>query len=563
MNLQNISQRGATMAKVQYSYYDVQPVGSIAEMLALALEQCPQKIAYKYKIGETVYSISYSDFIDRVCSVGAFLASKGFESSHVACVGANSINWITAYFSVLRSSGVFVPVDRELPVRDLLNVIDGSDSEVVFYDAKYEPMLRENADKLTKVKMYIGFDRDETDGCFVSFKSVLEQGKKLDKSTYLACKSDPNALKLLVYTSGTTGMSKGVMLSEHNLVSSVYYGLQVSTIFETGLSVLPYNHTYESVSDILVSFHHHSTLCINESLTAVLKNFKIYQPEYVYIVPAMAEMFYTRIIREIEGKGMKKSFDKLVKVSNFLRKMGIDVRRKLFKSVHEAFGGKLVKIVCGGAPIRAEIGEFFDNIGISLINGYGITECSPLVSANHDQANDYRTAGIKLPCIEWKIDQPNEEGIGEILIKGDVVMLGYYKNKEQTDAVLKDGWFSTGDYGKINNREQLVISGRKKNIIVLNNGKNIYPEEIESYIQGIDCVSEVVVSGEKDKNGNEVSLSAEVYLSEPKTASQLMEEIKAACRELPIYKQISKVIIRDKEFEKTTSRKIKRQNKAS
>ena len=168
-----------------------------------------------------------------------------------------------------------------------------------------------------------------------------------------------------------------------------------------------------------------------------------------------------------------------------------------------------------------------------------------------------------MPCIEWKIDEPNEEGIGEILIKGDVVMLGYYKNKEQTDAVLKDGWFSTGDYGKINDREQLVISGRKKNIIVLNNGKNIYPEEIESYIQGIDCVSEVVVSGEKDKNGNEVSLSAEVYLAEPKTASQLMEEIKAACRELPIYKQISKVIIRDKEFEKTTSRKIKRQNKAS
>ena len=546
------------MAKVKYKYYDVQPFGSIAEMISLALEQCPQKIAYKYKENDEIKAMTYSEFINRVYSLGAFLEAEGFGDCNIACIGSNSVNWITAYFTAIRCSGAFVPLDRELPGKDIIHLINDSESKVVFCDERYEQLFAENADSLGGVKYFICFDRSEDDGKFLSFKKVLNAGAKLDKSAFLALKSDPNRMKMLVYTSGTTGMSKGVMLSEHNLVSSVYYGLQVSTVFEVGLSVLPYNHTYESVSDLLVSFHHHSTLCINESLRAILNNLKTYPPDYIYIVPAIAEKFYTRIIKEIEAKGKKKQFDSAIKLSNGLRKVGIDRRKKIFSFLHEIFGGNLRKIVCGGAPIRAEVGEFFDNIGISLINGYGITECSPLVCANNDAANDYRTAGIKLPCLQWKIDEPNEEGIGEILVKGDVVMLGYYHNPELTAQVLKDGWFYTGDYGTINSKEQLVISGRKKNIIVLNNGKNIYPEEIESYIQSIDYVSEVIVSGEKDENGNESSLLAEVFLSESKTPAQVLNSIRNACKELPIYKQISKVIIRDKEFEKTTSNKIKR-----
>ncbi len=546
------------MAKINYNYYDVQPVGSIAEMINLALEQCPEKLAYKYKVNDEIVSLTYAEFINRVYSLGAFLESKGLGNCRIACIGANSINWITAYFTALRSSGVFVPLDRELPGKDIIHLINDSESKVVFCDGKYEELFRENADSLDGVEYFISFDRSEADGKFISFENSISEGSKLDKSAFLALETDHNAMKMLVYTSGTTGMSKGVMLSEHNLVSSVYYGLQVSTVYETGLSVLPYNHTYESVSDLLVSFHHHSTLCINESLLAILKNLKIYHPDYLYIVPAIAEKFYTRIMKEIESKGKKKQFDALIKLSNALRKIGIDKRKKFFSFLHETFGGNLRKIVCGGAPIRAEVGEFFDSIGISLINGYGITECSPLVCANNDAANDYRTAGIKLPCIDWKIDRPNEEGIGEILVKGDIVMLGYYHEPELTAEVLKDGWFYTGDYGYINDKDQLVISGRKKNIIVLNNGKNIYPEEIESYIQGIDYVTEVIVSGEKDENGNESSLLAEVFLSESKTPAQVLSSIRTACKELPIYKQISKVVIRDKEFDKTTSNKIKR-----
>lgn len=546
------------MSKVKYNYYEVNMVSSIEEMINLALKECPHKVAYKYKVKDEIRSMTYEAFINRVYSLGAFLTSKGESAGHIACLGANSINWITAYFTALRSSGVYIPMDKELPERDILHLLNDSKATVLFYDKRYEKMLMENREQIPGVKYFIGFDREETEGDFYSFTKAIEEGTSLDKSDYLACKSDPNAMKMLVYTSGTTGMSKGVMLSEKNLVSCVCYGLQVSTVFEVGLSVLPYSHTYESVADLLVSFHHHSTLCINESLKAVLKNFQTYQPEYVYIVPAIAELFVSRINREIANKGKAAMFAKLVKFSNMLRKIGIDKRKLFFSTIHETFGGKLRKIVCGGAAIRPEIGEFFDNIGIDLIGGYGITECSPLVCANHDEANDYHTAGIKLRCIDWRIDEPNEEGIGEICIKGDTVMLGYYNRPDLTDEVIKDGWFYTGDYGYINDKDQLIICGRKKNVIVLDNGKNIYPEEIEGYIQSIDYISEVIVMGEQSESGNAKALIAEVFLSENKSVAEVMAAIRNACKELPIYKQIASVKIRDKEFEKTTSNKIKR-----
>ncbi len=546
------------MPKIKYDYYDVKFVDSFAEMLDLALKEAPDKTAYKYKVGDEIHSLTYSAFIDRVYSLGAFLESNGEATGRIACIGANSINWITAYFTALRSSGVFIPLDKELPENDIIHLLTDSGATVVFYDKKYEKIFKDSREKLSKIKLFIGFDSEESDGSFLSFNRIIQEGKSTDKSAYLACKSDPDKMKMLVYTSGTTGMSKGVMLSETNLINCVCCGLQISTIYDVGLSLLPYSHTYESVADLLVSFHHHSTLCINESLAAVMKNLKIYQPEYVYIVPAIAEMLVSRIKREIAAKGMSNMFNELVAKSNHLRKIGIDKRREIFAFIHGNFGGRLKKIVCGGAAIRPEIGEFFDNIGISLINGYGITECSPLVCVNNDKFNDYRTAGIKLPCIDWRIDEPDNDGVGEICIKGKTVMLGYYNKPELTAEAIKNGWFYTGDYGYITEKEQLVICGRKKNVIVLNNGKNIYPEEIEGYIQGIDFVSEVIVSGESDASGNAKALIAEVFLSELKTPAEVLRSIKDACKELPIYKQIASVIIRDNEFEKTTSNKIKR-----
>ena len=387
------------------------------------------------------------------------------------------------------------------------------------------------------------------------------------KSTiYTDLKDDENNLKLLVYTSGTTGNPKGVMLTEHNLISVVYYGLQIADIGEKCLSVLPYHHTYEAVAGILVGLHKHSTICINDSLKNVLKNLQLYKPDYIYLVPAFTEVFYKSIWNNAQKTGKDKALKKMIPLSNALRKTGIDLRKKFFKSIHEAFGGNLNQIVCGGAPIRPEIGKFFNDIGITLLNGYGITECSPLVSVNRANFNDSNTVGVILPCCEVKIENKTADGDGEIYVKGDIVMKGYYKEPEKTAKVLKDGWFNTEDYGRINEKGQLIINGRKKNLIVLDNGKNIYPEEIENYIMGIPYVKEVLVKASKNAAGQETALIAEVFLDKEKIEEMHIENIKEtlkkdvqdSVRELPVYKHISDVKIRKNEFEKTTTSKIKR-----
>lgn len=565
--------------KKQHNYplYKVTPFSDIKEMLKIAEKEAGDKIAFKYKSeNNTVTDITYKAFRSDVIALGCALTNSGMSGLHVACIGENCYKWVTAFLAMLGCTGVFVPVDKELPPEDVINVITSSDSEAVFYSGSYEKMFTENTGRLSNIRRFIGFDRvsDSEDGRYISYDSFIAAGHKsadTDMSPYLKQKSDPNALKLLVYTSGTTGMAKGVMLSEHNLVSCVYYGLQISTVYDTCLSVLPYHHTYESVCGLLVSLHMHSTICINDKIRAVLKNLQLFKPSYLYLVPAFAESFYKKIWQTAKESKKDTALHILIGVSGALRAVGIDLRRKLFSSIHESFGGRLRKIVCGGAPIRPEIGEFFDAIGINLINGYGITECSPLVSANRDNFNDCSTTGVKLPCIEIKIDVSGDEdkvnaGVGEICVKGDTVMLGYYKNPEETARVLKDGWFYTGDYGIVNEAGQLLITGRKKNLIVLNNGKNIYPEEIENYIMSISYVNEVVVYALKDDNGGENALCAEAYLNEEKLTEMkvtnpieiLKQDIGAVCRSLPSYKQIQKVVLRSIEFDKTTSKKIKR-----
>lgn len=555
-----------------YAFNEVTKFSTINEMLELAVKEAGDKIAFKYKSGNKIKEITYRDFQNDTIALGTALHSLGITNSHVAIIGENSYNWITVYLTLLKSNSVVVPVDKELPVKDIIHVLEHSDSEILFYSKKFSSSIDELMSSLPNIKYFIGFDVSDDNGKILSYSKLKEKGKALFNKGDVSYPSiskteaDTNKLRMLVYTSGTTGNSKGVMLSEHNLVSSVYYGLQVSTVYTTCLSVLPYHHTYEAVSGILVALHHHCTICINDSLKAVLKNLQLYKPDYIYLVPAFAEIFYKKIWSNAKESGKDKALKIMIKVSNGLRKVGIDLRKTLFKSVHEAFGGNLIKIVCGGAPIRPELGQFFNDIGLNLINGYGITECSPLVSANRDYFNDCSTVGIVLPCCDVKFENVTSEGDGEICVKGDIVMMGYYKNPELTKEVLVDGWFKTGDYGRFNDKNQLIITGRKKNLIVLKNGKNVFPEEIENYIAGIPYVQEVIVSGIKDNNGAEVGLCAEVFLNNDKlkeleikdSNSKLKKDIAEACKDLPVYKHIGKIVIRDKEFEKTTTNKIKR-----
>ena len=557
------------MNKLPYKLYDVEKFGTIKEMMELAVKEAGDTVAFKFRRDGQIQDVTYRQFYADTMALGTALASLGMGDRHIAMVGENSYNWIMVYLTVLKSSGVYVPIDKELPFADIMNIVIDGDCEVVFYTKRYEDDFMQHAAEMPKVRFFIGIDREEDFGNFLSFEILLAKGRELytdGDETYASMTSDPNALKMLVYTSGTTGMQKGVMLSEHNLVSSVYYGLQVSTVYTRSLSVLPYNHTYEAVSGLLVSIHKHVTICINDSLKFVLKNLQEYKPDFIYLVPAFVEVFYKKIMANARQSGKEQTLKKMIAMSNKLRRVGIDLRKTLFASVHKAFGGNLRKIVCGGSPLRPELGEFFDGIGISLINGYGITECSPLVSANHDMFNDPTTVGIPLPCCRIKFDNITPDGDGEICVKGDVVMLGYYKQPELTAEVLRDGWFYTGDYGRMNDKGQLMITGRKKNLIVLTNGKNVFPEEIENYIAAIPYVAEVVVYALRNEHGLEDSLCAEIFLSEEKIkelgiedpAAAIKEDVARAVEPLPHYKRIAKIKLRDTEFEKTTTNKIRR-----
>jgi len=555
------------MGKIKFN--EVTKISSIKEMLELAVKEAGDKVAFKYKKNDEIVDVTYNEFQNDTFALGTALLEKGCEKTHIAVIGDNSYDYVSVYLTVLKSSGVIVPVDKELPIEDVINVVNDSDSTVLFYDAKHEKGFLENVDKMPNIKYFIGFSREKDEGKFLSFNKFKEEGRKSFNSgnkKYNDLTSDEHELKMLVYTSGTTGMAKGVMLTEHNLISCIYYGLQTASILTRCLSVLPYHHTYEAVAGLLVALHKRVTICINESIKTVQKNLQLYKPDYVYLVPAFTEVFYKKIWSNAEKSGKDKILKVMIPVSNALRKVGIDLRRKLFKSVHEAFGGELREIVCGGAPLRPELATFFDSIGITLLNGYGITECSPLVSVNQMNFNDPATVGIVLPCCEVKIDNPTEDGDGEILVKGDIVMKGYYKREDLTNEVLKDGWFNTGDYGKINKKGQLMITGRKKNLIVLENGKNVFPEELELYISSISYIADVVVYGVKNEAGAEVGLCAEVFANEERVAElgienveeTLRKDITKVCENLPVYKRITKVVLRKEPFEKTTTNKIKR-----
>ena len=552
-----------------YGLNEVEKVNTIKEMLDLDVKEVGDKTAFEYKENEKIVKITYNEFKKDTEELGTALSNINMDNSHIAIIGENSYKWVTVYLTVLKSKGVFVPIDRELSCKSVIKVLIHSDSEVLFYSKRYESWLDQIKKEVPKIKYFIGLENTEDNEKYLSYNNFKENGRKLlekGNSAYTSLEDDSYNLKMLVYTSGTTGEPKGVMLTEHNLISVVYYGLRIADVGKRCLSILPYHHTYEAVAGILLQLHNHACICINDSLKNILKNIQLFKPDCIYLVPAIAEVFYKNIWNNAKKTGKDKILKSAIPISNFLLKVGIDIRKKIFNSIYEALGGNLTELICGGAPIRPEIGEFFNNIGITLLNGYGITECSPLVSVNRVKFNDPSTVGVLLPCCEVKLINTTPDGDGEICVKGDIVMKGYYKDEQRTEKVLKDGWLNTEDYGYINKKGQLVINGRKKNIIVLSNGKNIYPEEIENYVLAIPYVKEAIVKPKINNDGQEVALISEVFLNDEivkemkieNTYERLKKDIFDVCKDLPIYKRIVDVEIRNEEFEKTTTNKIKR-----
>lgn len=556
--------------KKNYPYYEVSPIRDFKQMLEESIRDCEGRPAFRYKSGKDIVDVSYEQFYADTKALGTAITALGHGKSHIAMIGPNSYKWLLTYMTVLNSEGVYVPIDKELPFDEIVHIVNDSDSEVFFYAGFYAENVKNNREKMPNVKYFVNLDGKEDDGEFLAYDKLLAHGKELldgGNTDYTSMNPDPAAMKMIVYTSGTTGRAKGVMLSLDNLVNCVVHGLEVSTVYDVCLSVLPYHHTYESVCGILVSLKKAATICINESLRTVAANLKVFRPTYIMLVPLFVESFYKKIWATVEDQGKADTLRKMIKVSNKLLKVGIDMRHVFFKSIHEVFGGRLIKMVSGGAPLRQELGEFFDAIGVTLVNGYGITECSPLVAANRDFYYNFASVGNPLPCLDMKIFEPNADGEGEICVKGPTVMLGYYKQPELTAEVLEaDGWFHTGDFGKIGEDGRLYITGRKKNMIVLRNGKNIYPEEIEEYLGGIPEVTEVIVSALRSEDGEETGLAAEIFpgdeLVKSKTDDELYTLLKTAVEKvndgLPSYKHVTKVVVRKTPFDKTTSGKIRR-----
>lgn len=516
-------------------------LNNFKELADFVTNRDPDGVCIQWLDGSEIVSKTYKEFRSDIDALGTYFYYNGLKSASIAVIGANSYNWILTYFATVIGGNVIVPIDRDLTGESIINMLNDSGAKALIYTDAYKNIIddikRETGVKLIHVNE---FDRILSEG-----RELLEKGK--DK--YLKAEIESDEMSTLIYTSGTTGTPKGVMLSQRNIVSNACNVLEYEEITGASMLVLPIHHTFGFTASVVAVMLFGKPIAINTGLRTFLPEIGIYKPQSIFVVPMFIEAIYKKIWKTIEQKKLTTAFKALIKTSNALRKVGIDKRKKLFKSVTENFGGNLDMLISGGAPLDPFYVDFFDSIGIKLLNGYGITECSPIVAVNPIYAPRHGSVGMVLPETEVKIIDKDENGNGEICVAGSGVMLGYYKNKEATNAVFEDRWFKTGDLGRIDEDNYLYISGRKKNLIILANGKNIYPEEIEELIMRIPEVIEVVVYCE-----NEV-ITAEIYTEDSKAVDNAIRNLN---KSLPIYKHIKNVKFRQTEFEKTTTKKIKR-----
>ena len=503
--------------KENYPLYDVRTTESFRALLDEGAESFGDKAAFRFKVkGGESKSVSYRAFRDEANAFGTALYELGLGKAHIAVIGENCYGWARTYFTLLATEGVVIPIDKDLSDEETQYILDFSDAEAVVCTKGLEAKIDRLLPSLPKLKTIICLGEPAEGGNRYAADALIAKGRELlgnGDTRFTKAPADNSVLKELLFTSGTTGKSKGVMLSADTLLFNVMQSQKLMKITDVCLSVLPYHHSYESTCGLLTMFHHGMTICINESLRSVLPNFKVYKPTEVQLVPLFVEKIYRGIWDKAEETGKAGMLRKLIKFSNAMLKVGIDLRKKLFASVTSTFGGELLGIICGGAPLKPFLPDFFDSIGITLINGYGISECGPLVSINRPCFHDYESVGLPLPETEIRIDNPNENGEGEICVKGRNVMLGYYKNEAATAEAITDGWFHTGDIGKLGHDGFLFITGRMKNVIILQNGKNVYPEEIEDKLSAMcEYIGEIIIfASKKDENSEQTVLGAEIF----------------------------------------------------
>lgn len=553
---------------------------SLVEEAAQNFQDCTA-ISYKESYWDKeVKKVSFNQWRDDVRHLGTALIAGGLREEKIAIVGENSYGWCCAFFGVMAIGSVTVPVDKELPVEDIDGIITTTGCKAVVFGKTAEAKIKELLEKggLQSVETLISVAPENPFGKDVAgsktsttMAELQDRGAKLYKdgdNSYYDYKIDTTRLASIVFTSGTTGKGKGVMLSQANIGLDMTLGMYNFDITRKTLHVLPPHHTFGSTVNYVGHLSQGCEVYISSGLKHVSDEIREQQPTHLILVPAFLEVMNRKIWTTARKTGKEGLLKVMMKVSDGLRKIGIDVRKKLFSSVLSAFGGKLELVICGGAKLDENIISTFDSLGITILNGYGITECSPLISANRNKYRKKGSVGTPILACRVKIDNPDENGEGEICVKGPNVMLGYYNNPEATAEVFdKDGFFHTGDYGKLDEEGWIYITGRKKNLIILSNGKNVYPEEIEADLQKVEGVSEVVVyAGESRVQKDKITIVAEIFpdadllkdkgINDPQAYFE--EQVKALNAKMPPYKAVKRVKLRNVEFEKNTTRKITR-----
>lgn len=561
-------------------------IKSLRDLVETSAELYGDKILYIYKRGEARYSFSYNDYRRDLYRLGEGMSRIGLMGRTVAVIGESCPEYMTAYIAAVSGGGVIVPLDRDLGHAEIARFADLSGAEAVFYTDQFNDVLPSLAEQMPQVRYFIPIapaeGSDTTDGSssagdavILPYSELLALGDKAmeegDRSFLdYDCTADMSQMSALLFTSGTTGTSKGVMLSHANLVASVNAASR-GTIFgpdNTFVDLLPMHHSYEITCGHLGAANLGGTVYINDSLKNTLRSITTFKPDSLIVVPLYVETMHKRIWAEIARKGMTRRVRALMKASSAMHRAGIDIRRKLFKQILDGLGGNLRYIICGGAPLSPELVRDFDAFGIEICEGYGITECSPLIAVNRHGKVRLRSVGQPVDNCEVRIADPSADGTGEIEARGRNVMLGYFGNEEATAEVFtEDGWFRTGDVGCMDADGYIYITGRKKNIIILSNGKNIFPEEIEEHLYTSPLIGECVVIGRKNSAGD-TRITAVIYpsdeavelegKSEEEKLALIRDAVNTINRSLPVYKQVRDVELRSEEFEKTTTRKIKR-----
>ncbi len=563
--------------KSREKLYNPERVNNFKELINRSVKLYPNHIAFKYKLhpkDTNIVNVTYSKFKKDIDCFGTALFDLGLKDKRIIVIGPNRYEWCVSYLAITTGNMVVVPLDKSLPENELIDSVIRSEADAVIFDQKYiDTFQKIHTEHNSNLKTYICMDIEENNDYILSYKELLIRGKELIANgdySHINCEIDNEKMSVMLFTSGTTSLSKIVMLSHKNICSNVYsLGCMAKvTDKDTFLSFLPLHHTYESTTTFLYGLYCGITIAFCNGLRYIVDDLKEYKITGFVCVPLLLETMYKKILQGIEKQGKLKLFNTMTKISNFLLKIKIDVRRILFKSVLKQLGGHLRVVVYGAASIDINTVKGLSAIGINMLNGYGLTETSPVLSAENDKYKKPGSVAFPMPGMEIMIENPDEHGIGEICAKGPCVMLGYYQNEEATKEALKDGWFHTGDLGYYDEDGYLFVSGRKKNVIVLKNGKNVFPEEIEVLISKLPYVSENMVYARPKEEDIMVAVKI-VYNQDimkemfPEASKEnyhdiIWKDIKQINQTMPKYKYIKHLIVTDEPMIKTTTQKIKR-----